>query len=219
MTGASFTSTNNGSPSIPSYTSTLDTTSGVYFPSSGMVGFSTAGTERMRVVSNGNVGIGTTFPNASLDVERNSGGGVALFYNNMTNPGQPVVQMGGASSTSAILVLTNTDSASSSNGPALQIGVSGTPIRSVQMITVNGTGASGCSSLTAGIVFSCSFSTGGATMPSGATAFYQCFNNGTPSFTATGFGTGSTGFAMSGIASVSGSMTGASTIKCKVEMF
>jgi len=44
---------------------------GIYHPSENVLGFSTAGTERVRIGSSGNVGIGTTSPGAKLEVNGN----------------------------------------------------------------------------------------------------------------------------------------------------
>ena len=52
----------------PSFSNVDDTNTGMFLPGSDVVGFSTAGIERMRIQSNGNVGIGTTSPSAKLEV-------------------------------------------------------------------------------------------------------------------------------------------------------
>ena len=49
-----------GSAAAPSLTTTGDTNTGVFFPAADTVGVATGGSERVRVDSSGNVGIGTT---------------------------------------------------------------------------------------------------------------------------------------------------------------
>ena len=58
----------NGSASAPSFSFVNSNTSGVYLPSTNVVGLSTNGSERLRVDSSGNVGIGVTAPNHTLDL-------------------------------------------------------------------------------------------------------------------------------------------------------
>jgi hypothetical protein len=57
-----------GTVAAPSYTFLNDVSMGLYDPESNVLGIVTAGVERMRVTSNGNVGIGITIPLARFHV-------------------------------------------------------------------------------------------------------------------------------------------------------
>lgn len=52
----------------PAYTWANNTNTGIYLPAASTLGIVTAGADRIRVLSNGNVGIGTTAPQTTLHV-------------------------------------------------------------------------------------------------------------------------------------------------------
>ena len=58
-----------GSISAPSLTAAGDTNTGLYFPAADTVGFTTGGTERIRIDSSGRLGIGTASPDTQLHVK------------------------------------------------------------------------------------------------------------------------------------------------------
>jgi len=74
-----------GSAATPSISFTGDLNTGIYSPDADQVAVATNGTEKLIVLSNGNVGIGNSSPNYTLDVtgtHRNSG----IYFNQNDTP-------------------------------------------------------------------------------------------------------------------------------------
>ena len=74
-----------GSNTAPSITTSGDTNTGFFFPAADTVATTTGGTERMRVDSSGNVGIGTSSPIGKLDVTQSTN--FSLYANHTSTSG------------------------------------------------------------------------------------------------------------------------------------
>lgn len=76
-----FISSSSSFPTAPAFHSAMEFQTGMYFPASGNIGFSTFGSERMLIDNTGRVGIGISTPQARLDL------GGDLLMQGMTSPG------------------------------------------------------------------------------------------------------------------------------------
>jgi hypothetical protein len=75
----------DGSAASPSIANFGDLNTGLFFPAADTVAVSTAGTERLRVDSSGNVGIGTSSPDESLSIAGTSASGNKVYIRNTNN--------------------------------------------------------------------------------------------------------------------------------------
>ena len=69
----------DGTASAPSYSFTSDSNTGMFSAGTDQLGFSTAGTQRVTIKADGDVGIGTTTPTQILTVNAGTTNNVALF--------------------------------------------------------------------------------------------------------------------------------------------
>ena len=82
--GTQFLGQASDTATAPSYSWTGDTNCGIFRPGTDEIGFTTNGTEKMRILTNGNVGIGITNPTEKLQVSGNilSTGNVGIGVSN-----------------------------------------------------------------------------------------------------------------------------------------
>ena len=85
---------------------TGDTSTSFGFPGTGTIDFFTAGSERMRIASSGNVGIGTNNPHAKLDIQGPGGGSSHLTLSGSGSTTKAVIYSGDTND--ARLTLENT---------------------------------------------------------------------------------------------------------------
>ena len=68
LSATGVTTVQAGSAAAPAITTSGDTNTGIFFPAADTIAFAEGGAEAMRITSTGAVGVGTTTPNAKLDI-------------------------------------------------------------------------------------------------------------------------------------------------------
>ena len=89
-TGISGVDGSAGTPAVQG----SDTDTGMWFPAANTVAWSTGGSERMRVDSSGNVGIGTTSPSYKLDINAGNAASFARIATSASNNGAGLILAG-----------------------------------------------------------------------------------------------------------------------------
>jgi len=79
----------DGTAAQPSLRFASDANTGIFRPSSDNIAFATAGAERLRVASDGKVGIGTSSPTRSVEIETEGTATLALKSNKRSAAGDP----------------------------------------------------------------------------------------------------------------------------------
>ena len=126
-----------GSAGSPSVYSTGDSNTGVFFPAADTVAITTGGSERLRVNSSGNVGIGTSSPDAKLRIQND----------NSTVPSL-VIRDGGTPTTYMV------DISSNATGTAMRIDASGNLLVGATAFSdITGGSTAGCALQGAGTVW------------------------------------------------------------------
>jgi hypothetical protein len=91
-----FLNNSNDSVTAPAFSFKEDSNTGMFHPSNDAIGFTTNGTEKLRIDTSGNVGIGTTSPSSRLHITPSSGtdpstNGIYVYNPNTTSTSHAII--------------------------------------------------------------------------------------------------------------------------------
>jgi|GEM_PF-3295024 len=155
----------DGTAAAPGLYFGADTNTGLYRPAADTVGVATGGVEQMRVTASGYVGIGTTTPNAGLDVGK---GSIRVMANNtpLSGSGLELYYIGASNEAYALAIDRTTPAYKSFDieGSQLRFGTMGS-----ERLRITSTGSIGIGTTVPAVSLDLSTKTDAVSLPSGAT--------------------------------------------------